>query len=86
MKKDTLKKLFVIVVLLLFYVVSIRAAYGDVITEQITIKLEKAGELGGKIDNSKLNYIHRRYYDGIKRIKNRKKFNGSICWRISSKK
>lgn len=57
MKKDTLKKLFVIVVLLLFYVVSIRAAYGDVITEQITIKLEKAGELGGKIDNSKLNYI-----------------------------
>ena len=50
MKKDTLKKLFVIVVLLLFYVVSIRAAYGDVITEQITIKLEKAGELGGKID------------------------------------
>lgn len=57
MKKDTLKKLFVIVVLLLFYVVSIRAAYGDVITEQITIKLEKAGELRGKIDNSKLNYI-----------------------------
>ena len=53
MKLFTLKYLFLTTVFMLFGCLSIQASDDDLITEQITIKLDKAGTLPNKIESSK---------------------------------
>ena len=53
MKLFTLKYLFLTTVFVLFGCLSIQAADVDLITEQISIKLDKAGTLPNKIESSK---------------------------------
>ena len=53
MKLFTLKYLFLTTVFMLFGCLSIQAADDDLITEKITIKLDKAGTLPDKIESSK---------------------------------
>lgn len=53
MKLFTLKYLFLTTVFMLFGCLSIQAADDDLINEQITIKLDKAGTLPDKIESSK---------------------------------
>ena len=53
MRAFTFKGLFLTAVFMLFGCLSIQAANGDLITKQITIKLDKAGTLPGRIASSK---------------------------------
>ena len=53
MRTFTLKGLFVTVVFMVLGCLAIHAADGDLITKQITIKLEKAGTLPSKIGDTK---------------------------------
>ena len=53
MRTFTLKGLFVTAVFMLLGCLTIHAADGDLITKQITIKLEKAGTLPSKISDTK---------------------------------
>ena len=53
MRTFTLKGLFVTAVFMLLGCLTIHAADGDLITKQITIKLEKAGTLQSKIGDTK---------------------------------
>lgn len=53
MRTFTLKGLFVTAVFMLLGCLTIHAADGDLITKQITIKLEKAGTLPSKIGDTK---------------------------------
>ena len=57
MRTFTFKGLFLTAVFTLLGCLSIQAANGDLITKQITIKLDKAGTLPGKIGSSKKNLI-----------------------------
>ena len=52
MKLFTLKYLFLTTVFMLFGCLSIQASDDDLITEQITIKLDKAGTLPNKIEST----------------------------------
>ena len=54
MRTFTFKGLFLTVVFMLLGCLSIQAADDDLITKQITIKLDKAGTLTGKIGSSKM--------------------------------
>ena len=53
MRTFTLKGLFVTAVFMLLGCLAIHAADGDLITKQITIKLEEAGTLPSKIGDTK---------------------------------
>ena len=53
MRNFTLKGLFLAVVFMVLGSLSIQAADGDLITKQITIKLEEAGTLPSKIGDTK---------------------------------
>lgn len=53
MRTFTLKGLFVTAIFMLLGCLAIHAADGDLITKQITIKLEKAGTLPSKISDTK---------------------------------
>ena len=54
MRNFTFKGLFLTAVFILLGCLSIQAADGDLITRQITIKLDKAGTLLDKIGSSKM--------------------------------
>ena len=57
MRTFTFKGLFLTAVFMLLGCLSIQAADDDLITRQITIKLDKAGTLPDKIGSSKKNLI-----------------------------
>lgn len=54
MRTFTFKGLFLIAVFMLLGCLSIQAADDDLITKQITIKLDEAGTLPNKIGSSKM--------------------------------
>ena len=59
MRTFTLKGLFVTAIFMLLGCLAIHAADGDLITKQITIKLEEAGTLPSKIgDTKKYKIVH----------------------------